>query len=169
MQFNVTFRTESKRLFISPPGEIALDILDLIREDVAPLEVSSEEVINGSCPSSLSASNITFTLSEERARETGLFSAKTDVEIIVPSYSLSKFVEHKMEIEYYSRQTKFTWFETHIKRKTISKKEICRIYINYEIDGVALVSAWIEAGSPLKWDPIKNIEWIEKEEDNQKT
>jgi hypothetical protein len=157
MDFNIIFETadRSKNLveFIGAPG---LDILDQMREenpDIRRLPAYNIHIYN-TCP--IEGNRAYLKISEDKAREIGLFKGHTVVTVVVPEYSFSKFItwgrKDKFETVIVSKNfITLVWRGREIGRKT--EKRLTSVSFNQEISYNTVYDAWKAAGFPLVWVP----------------
>ncbi len=158
MEFIVEFRTpdtkeDERRLpLVEKLGRPGIDMLDLIREEDEELkDVTAKNIwADTSCP--IDGSSKSFSIGEDAARKSKLFTGKTYVTVVVPEAFLSRFIKFKAE-KFYGRKVvkqAYSLFGVQIgKDKTERIVDSVNTKYTYKIEEI--VSAWEDSGFPLKW------------------
>jgi hypothetical protein len=132
VKFRVVFAGKSVGAVYFESHDSGLVGLDLARRELDlpnlnPLLVS-DRVNSYSC-------DVDVHLSEEQARESGLFENCNKVIVWVPSKFLNRFTEQiiKSDKDRYTGEIEGVWF-------------------SYEVDKQKVIEGWADAGYPLNWE-----------------
>lgn len=152
MHFKVIFKTNTGKLLESL-GKPGLDILDVIRlEKKEYANVAADDItFDESCP--VNGDSLSVKLTEDQARASEYFKGKTTIKVTVPEESFYMFVD--LNVREYWRSEYFPLiklFGTGFFGKT-RDTHINSLSVEYKFDKEALISAWIDAGCPIEWDP----------------
>jgi len=153
MNFGVTFTTgnQSKNL-LDKIGSAGIDFLDTFREDYPEYNNLSYKDIKfyDYCP--INGSSVDVSISEELARESGLFKGKEKIKVIVHDF-FSRYVELVVEESYGTDYHKkyFLGFPV----KMIGEKYLSSVNVKYGFDFDQMLSDWRDDGFPTSWDHLK--------------
>lgn len=164
MNFNVCFTTNNGELpLVEKLGKPGLDILDLIRETYPEIKnlPSSDISFNDHCP--INGSIMYIKVDEGVARKSGHFKGKTDVAVVVPEASFSKFVDLEIE-KHYSDNYEDTYVFPSLanipflqwaafKTIKVTPDVLYRADVNYTYSSKTIIKQWIADGCPLDWKP----------------
>lgn len=146
MRFFVNFVNINGEPLTSDIGKPGIDFIDSFREEYPQYNhVKLEDILYYSnCP--ISYDSYTVNISEDLARETGLYGGKTEVDVEV-NFEFSAFVRMKVvvKVDYDYVSKKFLFFPY---TKKVNYDTIC---VNNVVDNNAILNAWKNAGYPLKW------------------
>ncbi len=129
MKFTVEFKTKTGYAFSIEDQKFGIKKLDEIREELGVSYLSLEKV-DGSVDGKSSDPGIT--ISEELARESGLFQDSCSVKVEVNSSELNQF----------------TYLKT-VVRKDNCTGEIKHVFCRVELDETAVLEWWKSKGYPL--------------------
>ena len=155
MHFSVTF--EAPEHILGDIGRPGIDLLDLIREQHPEARNLPAKDIGILLDCTLTGnrairSDYTIYITEEEARQTGLFSGCDNVKVLIPEGFLSTFIKTTCQQRY--KNKKYTP-ELKILGITLIKEELIleEPYVNvkFNIDEQSIFEAWKEAGYPLDW------------------
>jgi len=149
MKFQVKFEAPGDgRLTEEPPGEIGIDMVDMIRDELNRPNLDVD-LINGEiqCPRYRSSYYVNVT--EATARTISLFSGRNKVTVKVPDSYLSKYENFIFRESFYDPANNvLEMFRVWVLRRP--KKLTC-VFPHYELNEQWLIEDWKEAGCPLKW------------------
>lgn len=132
MRFRVQFISEGDEFPINREGyEGGIDLLDRAREFVGIPDLPPESVDD--FVGSAIDSAVEIEVSESTARASGLFATTSVATVIVPPHSLEKYVGEKPYLDQRGDKTVVRW------------KPVIQVD--------KIVSDWIQAGCPAKWNP----------------
>ncbi len=97
MKFSVTFTSPKKTEIVQHMGAAGIDMLDILRGKFPILKKIPLDkiVIDIKCP--ITYNQYHLILTEEQARETGLFSGKSNIQVNVPEFFFSQFIDWSYE------------------------------------------------------------------------
>ena len=151
MYFNVKFFTKSS-MILNRIGDIGLDAIDDVRETFPETkDLQAEDIrVENSCP--FSKTSYSIYLTEQEARESGLFGGTRNVSVEVPFDFLGSFVHlKKLDTFHYDiiierPVKKFLGF---VYDKGETKHIISSFSCSYSINDDALKKWWIGKEYPL--------------------
>lgn len=157
MEFNLVFSNENnENIFDDPIGEIGLDMVDLIREQ---LNLTKEEcpigLINSyiNCPSQIKS--YVLHLNEEEASKIPFFRACNTKKINVKPLGLSKYCWYEASPYYRYRSEKNlnrTILDKIFNRKGyVEKKFLDSITLKHMINSSQILADWKSDGCPIRW------------------
>jgi len=136
VEFKINFRTPkyTDSIMEEPPGEVGLDMVDYIREELKQPNLPLG-VIYGFTGCPLDRHLLTVVLPEGDAREIAMFAGRNAVFVEIPPLFFTKYQEPVLNREY-----------TGIFKNKIK-------YVSYQIlfDIQEIVKDWKAAGCPLRW------------------
>jgi len=163
MEFTVTFTTNDRNLpLVEKLGSAGADLLDLIRE-THPLArdiVANKVWFDNSCP--IVGHCRTMPLNEEQARSSSLFKGRTEVRVVVPAASFTKFVDLDFEDRYVSisekqylrpELAKIPFLRWMAGRHVVLTQKLAAVRVSYLFSEEEALNKWIAAGYPLVWKP----------------
>ena len=142
MEFTVNFISEERNELFDYIGKPGIDVLDDIRSasDLYKNLRSEDISYYNNCP--VKETMYRVRVSENTARESGLFNGKTDVEVYV-DFKLSMFMKYDIVESWYEPSN---WFEC-----LFNKKRLRYITVRNIVDNQKVIDEWIKAGFPLNW------------------
>lgn len=129
MEFSATFKSENSYAVSIPQQSAGITLLDKAREDTGLPKLNPDLAELMSLPT---RSNPAIKITEDQARESGLFAGTSTIDVVVDREQLNKFCKLVTE--------------TYIKEYT---GEVTRVFI--EVDRDAIIDAWQNAGYPEDW------------------
>jgi len=148
MEFEVFFQSPDDTEIIQHMGAAGLDILDILRVRFPKLKklALGDIHISTSCP--LNYNKCHLALTEQQARETGLFNGRTRISVNVPEFFFSRFIDWSYE------ETREV-----IRGFKFLKGRLKNVSLEQVMDIEALYDAWKSA---------KFTQWWEVEQPNDK-